>query len=127
LNAIGITHPLHRRKIKNEIARLNLSDGLSDFNPSTLDDWLCHLRLEEYRDRLNEQNYRQLSDITSVAWEDLEDIGITRLGHQKRFMLGIKRLIAIDKCSCPCESLTTTDSTSTHCYGLEKNRTRVCK
>jgi hypothetical protein len=27
-----------------------------------------------------------------IAWEDLEDIGITRLGHQKRFMLGVKRL-----------------------------------
>jgi hypothetical protein len=46
---------------------------------------------------LNKQNYKMLSDITSIAWEDLEDIGITRLGHQKRFMLGIKRLIDIDK------------------------------
>jgi hypothetical protein len=27
-----------------------------------------------------------------IAWDDLEDIGITRLGHQKRFMLGVKRL-----------------------------------
>ncbi len=27
-----------------------------------------------------------------IAWEDLEDIGMTRLGHQKRFMLGVKRL-----------------------------------
>ena len=34
----------------------------------------------------------ELSDIMDIAWEDLEDIGITRLGHQKRFMLGVKRL-----------------------------------
>jgi hypothetical protein len=46
---------------------------------------------------LNKQNYKQLSDIINIAWEDLEDIGITRLGHQKRFMLGVKRLIDIDK------------------------------
>ena len=46
---------------------------------------------------LNKQNYKQLLDIKNIAWEDLEDIGITRLGHQKRFMLGVKRLIDIDK------------------------------
>lgn len=46
---------------------------------------------------LNEQNYRQLTDVLNIAWEDLEDIGITRLGHQKRFMLGIKRLSDIEK------------------------------
>ena len=46
---------------------------------------------------LNKQNYRQLSDVLNIAWEDLEDIGITRLGHQKRFMLAIKRLSDIEK------------------------------
>ena len=46
---------------------------------------------------LNEQNYRQLPDVLNIAWEDLEDIGITRLGHQKRFMLAIKRLSDIEK------------------------------
>ncbi|CAF4129524.1 unnamed protein product [Rotaria socialis] len=97
LTAIGITHPSHRRKIKNEIARLHLPDGLPDFKPDTLYDWLYYLRLDEYMPLLNKQNYKMLSDIVSIAWEDLEDIGITRLGHQKRFMLGIKRLIDIDK------------------------------
>lgn len=97
LTAIGITHPSHRRKIKNEITRLHLPDGLPDFKPDTLYDWLCYLRLDEYMSLLNKQNYKQLSDIIHIAWEDLEDIGITRLGHQKRFMLGVKRLIDIDK------------------------------
>ncbi|CAF0792935.1 unnamed protein product [Adineta steineri] len=92
LTAIGITHPSHRRKIKNEIARLHLPDGLPDFKPDTLYDWLCYLRLNQYLSLLNEQNYTQLSDIMDIAWDDLEDIGITRLGHQKRFMLGVKRL-----------------------------------
>ncbi|CAF0794413.1 unnamed protein product [Rotaria sp. Silwood1] len=97
LTAIGITHPSHRRKIKSEIARLHLPDGLPDFKPDTLYDWLCYLRLDEYMSLLSKQNYKKLSDIKNIAWEDLEDIGITRLGHQKRFMLGIKRLIDIDK------------------------------
>jgi hypothetical protein len=46
---------------------------------------------------LNKQKYRQLADVLNIAWEDLEDIGITRLGHQKRFMLGVKRLNDIEK------------------------------
>ena len=46
---------------------------------------------------LAKQNYKQLTDIQKIAWEDLEEIGITRLGHQKRFMLGVKRLLDIDK------------------------------
>ncbi|CAM4769653.1 unnamed protein product [Rotaria magnacalcarata] len=97
LTAIGITHPSHRRKLKNEIARLHLPDGLPDRKPDTLNDWLSSLRLSQYLSLLNEQNYIQLSDIMDIAWEDLEDIGITRLGHQKRFMLGIKRLKDIKK------------------------------
>ena len=48
--------------------------------------------MNQYLTLLNEQNYKQLSDIIDIAWEDLEDVGITRLGHQKRFMLGVKRL-----------------------------------
>ena len=33
LNAIGITKPAHRKKLKAEISRLNISDGLPDFIP----------------------------------------------------------------------------------------------
>ena len=82
MTAIGITHPLHRRKIKNEIARLHLPDGLPDFKPNTLDDWLSYLRLSQYLPLLHKQNYKQLSDIMDIAWEDLEDIGIARLGKK---------------------------------------------
>ena len=74
-----------------------MPDGLPDFKPETLVEWLSYLNLDEYLSRLNEQNYKNLSDIKQIVWEDLEEIGITRLGHQKRFMLGVKRLIDIDK------------------------------
>lgn len=97
LTAIGITHPLHRRKIKNEITRLNLPDNLPNFKPETLAEWLSYLNLDEYLARLEEQNYKNLDEIKDIVWEDLEDIGILLLGHQKRFMLAVKRLIEIDK------------------------------
>lgn len=30
--------------------------------------------------------------MTQLTWEDLEDIGIVKLGHQKKVMLAIKRV-----------------------------------
>lgn len=33
LTAIGITKPGHRKRLKAEIARLNISDGLPDYKP----------------------------------------------------------------------------------------------
>lgn len=33
-----------------------------------------------------------MEDVTQLTWEDLEDFGILRLGHQKKIMLAIKRV-----------------------------------
>jgi hypothetical protein len=55
-----------------------------------------------------------------IAWEDLEDIGITRLGHQKRFMLGVKRLKDMKKglyqanLNSPIQSSTVVSSPNNH-------------
>lgn len=92
LNAIGITKPAHRKKLKAEITRLNISDGLPDFIPGRLEDWLSLLRLEEYTASLKQQKYVSVEQMTQLTWEDLEDIGITKLGHQKKVMLAIKRV-----------------------------------
>ncbi|KAK8399176.1 hypothetical protein O3P69_003353 [Scylla paramamosain] len=92
LNAIGVTKPAHRKKLKAEITRLNISDGLPDFIPGRLEDWLSLLRLEEYTTSLKQQKYVSVEQMTQLTWEDLEDIGITKLGHQKKVMLAIKRV-----------------------------------
>ncbi|MPC31621.1 Caskin-1 [Portunus trituberculatus] len=84
LNAIGVTKPAHRKKLKAEITRLNISDGLPDFIPGRLEDWLSLLRLEEYTASLKQQKYVSVEQMTQLTWEDLEDIGITKLGHQKK-------------------------------------------
>ena len=98
--------------MKTELARLQVPDGLPDYKPESLYDWLCCLHLDEYVLRLNRQNYRQLTDIINIAWEDLEEIGMTRLGHQKRFMLGVKRLSDIEKGLYPSHQLTRMQSSS---------------
>lgn len=50
------------------------------------------LRLEEYYPALLEQNYHTVDDVTQLTWEDLEEFGIVKLGHQKKIMLAIKRI-----------------------------------
>ncbi|GFW01189.1 caskin-1 [Trichonephila clavipes] len=92
LTAIGITKPNHRRKLKAEIAKLNISDGIPEYKPDSLLEWLQLLRLEEYFDTLCQQNYNTIDKVTDLTWEDLEDIGIQKLGHQKRILLAIKRI-----------------------------------
>ena len=42
------------------------------------------LRLEEYTTSLKQQKYVSVEQMTQLTWEDLEDIGITKLGHQKK-------------------------------------------
>ncbi|GBM15870.1 Caskin-1 [Araneus ventricosus] len=92
LTAIGITKPNHRRKLKAEIAKLNISDGIPEYKPDSLLEWLQLLRLEEYFDTLCQQNYNTIDKVTDLTWEDLEDIGIQKLGHQKRLLLALKRI-----------------------------------
>ncbi|XP_046991600.1 caskin-2 isoform X1 [Schistocerca americana] len=92
LTAIGIKKPNHRKKLKAEIAQLNISDGLPDYIPGSLDEWLRLLRLEEYGPALHQQCYKTVEDVTQLTWEDLEDIGIVKLGHQKKILLAIKRV-----------------------------------
>ncbi|XP_075230540.1 CRK like proto-oncogene, adaptor protein isoform X2 [Lycorma delicatula] len=92
LTAIGIKKPNHRKKLKAEIAQLNISDGLPDYIPGSLDEWLRLLRLEEYGAALGCQGYSTIEDVTQLTWEDLEDIGIVKLGHQKKILLAIKRV-----------------------------------
>ena len=60
---------------------------------STVSDWLGLLRLSEYNALLERQGYAHIDSITDITWEDLEDIGITKLG--KNFYLSLYRNFAI--------------------------------
>ncbi|XP_076757392.1 uncharacterized protein LOC143432257 isoform X2 [Xylocopa sonorina] len=92
LTAIGIKKPNHRKRLKAEIDNLNIGDGLPEHIPGSLEEWLRLLRLEEYLGALHQQGMRSVEDVTTLTWEDLEDIGIVRLGHQKKLLLAIKRV-----------------------------------
>ena len=92
LRAVGIQLPAHRHRIMSAIAKLEVSDGLPDFVPSSLAEWLRLIRLESYTASLQAQGYSHIQQVLRVSVEDLEDIGFYMLGHQKRLLLGIKRI-----------------------------------
>ena len=92
LAAIGCKSPVQRKKLLMEIKKLNIEDDVPDFVPPSLDKWLELLRLKEYHHRLITEGYDSVDKVCQLTWEDLEEIGISKLGHQKRLLLGIDRI-----------------------------------
>ena len=46
----------------------------------------------EYTNQLRNQGYFTVDDVVQISIEDLEDVGLYKLGHQKRLLLAIKRV-----------------------------------
>ncbi|XP_047232630.1 caskin-2-like isoform X3 [Girardinichthys multiradiatus] len=92
LTAIGVTKPGHRKKISLEIGKLSIPEWLPDYIPSDLGEWLSVIGLPQYQRRLCDNGYDSIVIVKDITWEDLQEIGITKLGHQKKLMLAVKRL-----------------------------------
>ncbi|XP_050926515.1 caskin-1 isoform X3 [Lates calcarifer] len=92
LTAIGVMKPGHRKKLTSEISKLPSTDWLPDHKPANLADWLSHLGLSQYYQVLVQNGYENIDFISDISLEDLQEIGITKLGHQKKLMLGVRRL-----------------------------------
>uniref|UniRef100_H3CLZ1 CASK interacting protein 2 n=1 Tax=Tetraodon nigroviridis TaxID=99883 RepID=H3CLZ1_TETNG len=104
LTAIGVTKPGHRKKISMEITNLNIPEWLPEFIPSDLGEWLSAIGLSQYHKKLSENGYDSISIVKDLTWEDLQEIGITKLGHQKKLMLAVKKLCDIQKVLLQAES-----------------------
>lgn len=92
LTAIGCKSPNLRKKLLMEIKKLNLDDDIPNFRPNDLAQWLSQLKLSDYYGQLCREGYDNVEKVCQLTWEDLEEIGISKLGHQKRLLLGIERL-----------------------------------
>ncbi|CAK6438520.1 unnamed protein product [Pipistrellus nathusii] len=92
LTAIGVTKPGHRKKIASEIAQLSITEWLPNYIPADLLEWLCALGLPQYHKRLLGSGYDSMALVADLTWEELQEIGVNKLGHQKKLMLGVKRL-----------------------------------
>lgn len=97
LTAIGCRSPSLRKKLLLEIKKLNIEDNLPNSRAHSLEHWLELLKLSSYYSRLCDEGYDSIDKVCELTWEDLEDIGITKLGHQKRLLLGIERVQKFDR------------------------------
>ncbi|KAK2866684.1 hypothetical protein Q7C36_002740 [Tachysurus vachellii] len=97
LTAIGVTKPGHRKKISTEISKLNIPEWLPDYIPADIGEWLNTIGLAQYQKRLAENGYDAIHIVRDITWEDLQEIGINKLGHQKKLMLAVKKLCDVHK------------------------------
>ncbi|XP_060796311.1 caskin-2 isoform X2 [Neoarius graeffei] len=97
LTAIGVTKPGHRKKISTEINKLNIPEWLPDYIPADIGEWLGTIGLAQYQKRLAENGYDSINIVRDITWEDLQEIGINKLGHQKKMMLAVKKLCDVQK------------------------------
>ncbi|KAM8824002.1 caskin-1 isoform 7-T7 [Synchiropus picturatus] len=97
LTAIGITKPGHRKKMTSEINKLGVTEWLPEQKPANLGEWLSAIGLSQYHQVLVQNGYENIDFITDITWEDLQEIGITKLGHQKKLMLAVKRLAEMQR------------------------------
>nr|XP_029137567.1 caskin-2-like isoform X2 [Labrus bergylta] len=104
LTAIGVTKPGHRKKVSLEINNLNMPEWLPEYIPSDLGEWLSAIGLPQYHKQLSENGYDSISIVRDLTWEDLQEIGITKLGHQKKLMLAVKKLCDIQRAILQAES-----------------------
>ncbi|XP_052543815.1 caskin-2 isoform X3 [Tympanuchus pallidicinctus] len=107
LTAIGVTKPGHRKKISSEIGQLSITEWLPNYIPADLMDWLSAIGLPQYHKKLVNNGYDSITIVTDLTWEDLQEIGINKLGHQKKIMLAVKKLRDLHK------SLSQTEATLT--------------
>ena len=53
-------------------------------------DWLKMLGLEQYYNTLANQGYDDIDSLTDIMWEDLEEIGIQKLGQLRQPILSVE-------------------------------------
>uniref|UniRef100_A0A672Q425 Caskin-2-like n=1 Tax=Sinocyclocheilus grahami TaxID=75366 RepID=A0A672Q425_SINGR len=58
---------------------------------------LLAIGLPQYQKKLAENGYDSINIVQDITWEDLQEIGITKLGHQKKLMLAVKKLSDVEK------------------------------
>lgn len=51
------------------------------FSQSDLGEWLSAIGLPQYHKKLSENGYDSISIVKDLTWEDLQEIGITKLGE----------------------------------------------
>ena len=54
--------------------------------------WLDESGFSEYKEKFRDEGYDDLETISEVNANDLEDLGISKKGHVKKFLLKVEEL-----------------------------------
>ncbi|KRX57258.1 Caskin-2 [Trichinella sp. T9] len=93
LTAIGISNPDHRKKIIYEVRRMNITNTWPCYRKDfPVSQWLGEIGLFDYKDAFESQGCHTVDDVFVLSWEDLEDMGVEKLGHLKRLLAACKKL-----------------------------------
>ncbi|KRY92947.1 Caskin-2 [Trichinella pseudospiralis] len=93
LTAIGISNPDHRKKIIYEVRRMNITNTWPCYRKDfPVSQWLDELGLSDYKAAFELQGCHTVDDVFVLSWEDLEDMGVEKLGHLKRLLAACKKL-----------------------------------
>ncbi|XP_060716252.1 caskin-1 isoform X1 [Tachysurus vachellii] len=92
LTAIGVTKPGHRKKMLSQITKLSIPEWIPKEKPTNLAEWLSQIGLSQYYQTLVQNGYDNMDFVSDITLEDLQEIGITKLGHQKKLMLAVNCL-----------------------------------
>uniref|UniRef100_A0A2K5NFE6 Diacylglycerol kinase n=1 Tax=Cercocebus atys TaxID=9531 RepID=A0A2K5NFE6_CERAT len=76
---------------KNKEAHSNLAAPVHLWGTEEVAAWLEHLSLCEYKDIFTRHDIRG-SELLHLERRDLKDLGVTKVGHMKRILCGIKEL-----------------------------------
>ncbi|KAJ8319751.1 hypothetical protein KUTeg_001338 [Tegillarca granosa] len=61
---------------------------------SSVEGWLISIKMEKYIDSFLQNGYRTMEAVTTITVRDLEQLGVTLIGHQKKIMNSIQTLRA---------------------------------
>nr|XP_057910160.1 ephrin type-B receptor 5 isoform X4 [Doryrhamphus excisus] len=91
-----IRHPV---SLKTDFARSCsqplLSPTPTDFSSvATVGDWLRALRMERYQDEFDRAHLDTLDRVSRLAMEDIQNLGVNLLGHQRKIFSAAQRLKA---------------------------------
>ncbi|EDV27330.1 uncharacterized protein TRIADDRAFT_52921 [Trichoplax adhaerens] len=89
-NAIGITDSSDQRVILNEAISLPHFPILIARSPYNVKHWLQLLQLSEYLSNFSDNEYESISSVIDITQEDLNEIGIHKLGHVKKILLSLE-------------------------------------
>ncbi|KAL1243255.1 Caskin-2 [Trichinella spiralis] len=93
LTAIGISNPDHRKKIIYEVRRMNITNTWPCYRKDfPVSQWLDEIGLFDYKEAFESQGCHTVDDVFVLSWEDLEDMGVEKLGHLKRLLAACKKL-----------------------------------